>query len=170
MTTTHADKFVALTGLLTREAELLGTLIFKLTEAELLVNAEQTRFLGLIVDEIEAAAGEVGSIEFARGLMVADIAFSLGLDSDDLPLSALTPHAPAHLHQTLDEVRDRLATALEQLDAVAGRGRSAIGRRLESLDTMMDRLDPVDAKRAYDRHGFHATGASPRPSRVDRPL
>lgn len=136
-----ADRFVALVGLINRECALLEHLVFKLRSAELLATAGESRFLTFITDEVDAAGSDLGAIEVARALLVADITQVLGLE-DDATLLELAAHAPAEVAGPLYHARDRLITLMNDLDAAAAVATGAVNERLAEVTTALDRVHP----------------------------
>ncbi len=154
--TTHAnpmlaDRFVALVGLINRECALLEHLIFKLRSAELLANAGESRFLTFITDEVDAAGSDLGAIEVARALLVADVTQMLRI-SDEATLLELAALAPAEVAGPLYHARDRLIGLMNDLDAAAAVATGAVNDRLNEVTTALERVHP-------DRPQFVGYGA-----------
>lgn len=167
-TAKRTELFNALTGLLSRECDLVDKLVFKLTEAELLATAGEARFMGLMVDEIDAVTEELGSVELARGLLVSDIAHSAGLLSDDVPLSDLIVATPAEAVGPLTALRQRLLASTSGLGAATGRARASVDSRLGELHRVLDRIEPaVRSRGGYDRWGAGTAMGTQSPSRFD---
>ena len=82
----------ALARLLTRERVLVELLVFKLVELKGLLLAGETRFLGWASEEVDRATEAVRMAELERGILVADLAATRGLE--DITLSGLIADAP----------------------------------------------------------------------------
>jgi hypothetical protein len=164
-----ADRFVALVGLINRESALLEHLVFKLRSAELLANAGESRFLTFITDEVDTAGSDLGAIEVARALLVADITQVLHL-ADDATLLELAARAPAEVAGALYHARDRLIGLMNDLDAAAAVATGAVNERLNEVTTALERVHP--ARPQFVGHGAYAgNGVAPyAPSRFDHDL
>jgi hypothetical protein len=164
-----SEQFTALVGLLNQECTLVERLVFKLTEAELLASAGEARFMALMVDEVEAVAGDLGSIELARGILVADLAHELGLESDDTPLAELISYAGSDTAGPLEELKERLQALTAQLEAVTQRGSDVVASQLVDVQATLERVEPTaPGRNAYDRWGAGVAGAV-QPTRFDHP-
>ena len=149
-----SERFVALVGLLNRECTLVERLLFKLTEVEMLATAGESRFMGLMVDEVESVSGELGAVELARGILVADLAHRLGLEADDTPLSELIPYAPQDTAGSLVELRHRLSALAGDLEMVGARGTGAVHSRLGTVRSALDNAESShQARPGHDRAG-----------------
>lgn len=163
-----AERFVALVGLLNREARLLERLVFKLTETELLTAAGESRFMGLILDEVDDVTADLGGIEVARAMLVADLCDALGL-GDDVPLRELIPYAPADSGPLLAELRERLINAANDLAAVAESGSTATREQIDQVAGALATLEPAArAANRYDEFGRRSP-VVPVPTTFDRP-
>ena len=152
-----AERFVALVGLLNREARLLERLVFKLTETELLTAAGESRFMGLILDEVDDVSADLGGIEVARSMLVADLCDALGID-DDVPLQELIAYAPADTSSLLFELRDRLITAADDLATVAASGSGTTKAQIERVADTLTRIGPASSSGSrYNEFGGHST-------------
>ena len=77
------EQFTALVGVLRQEQAALDWLAFKVSEAELLTESQESRFLTMIVDEVDEIADELGTIEVARAMIVAELCDALGRPGED---------------------------------------------------------------------------------------
>ena len=154
-----ADRFVALVGVLNRECELLDHLVFKLHEAELLTAAGETRFLMFMADEIDGVAGDLGAVEVARAVLVADLTDALDLD-DDASLLELADHADANTAGPLLDARSRLLNLMEELDEASGGATEVVGDRLDEVTAALSRVEQgLAGASAYDGFGSGASTA-----------
>ena len=74
------ERYIALVGVLNRELVILERLIFKLTQAEMLTRAGESRFLANAFDEIDTVRDDLGALEVARSMLVGDVTAALGAD------------------------------------------------------------------------------------------
>lgn len=150
---TAAERFVALVGVLARECSLLEHLLFKLKEAELLTTAGETRFLMFMSDEIDGVAADLGAIEVARSVLVADLTEALGLD-DAASLAELTDHASAQTKGPLKESRERLLALMQELDQATAEASDTVGDRLSEVSGALQRVEfGGDAASSYTALG-----------------
>lgn len=164
-----ADRFVALVGLINREHELLEHLVFKLRGAEMLASVGESRFLSYITDEIDDAASDLGAIEVARALLVAELTQQLSLP-EDATLLELAAHAPEATAQALHAARHRLIALVADLDDSALVAAAAVSGRLEEVGAALDRIEPEQLRAArLHRYGVDET-ADIQPHRFDREL
>lgn len=167
-TTPHADRFAALVGVINRECVLLQHLVFKLRSAEMLANAGEARFITLISDEVDSAALDLGAIEVARALLVADVTHQLGIP-DDATLLELTEHAPEEIFTPLQQARSRLIDLMEELDDAARAATGAVTDRLDEVHTSLDTMQLSEIGGISDRYGV-ASVAPAAATRFDREL
>lgn len=162
------ERFVALVGLLNREVRLLERLVFKLTETELLTSAGEARFMGLILDEVDDVSTDLGGIEVARAMLVADLANALGVP-EDVSLQELVAYAPADTAPMLNELRERMIAAAQDLEQVAAGGSETSQLQLRRVSGALERLQPgLTGAAAYDEFGTQSV-ESPVPTTFDQP-
>ncbi len=149
------ERYIALVGVLNRELVLLERLIFKLSEAELLTRAEQSRFLAKIFDEVEVVENDLGALEVARSMLVGDVTAALGLANDTLSLSQLIEYAPDLAVEPLEGLLRRLTEAIEEVAELRERGSRVVIERLDSLNKAIERVEPgVFGQEGYNESGF----------------
>jgi hypothetical protein len=149
------ERYVALVGLLNRELVLLGRLVFKLSEAEFLSRAEESRFLANVFDEVEAVEGDLGTLEVARSMLVGDVSAALGLANDTLSLSQLIECAPDLAVEPLEGLLQRLTEAMEEVREVRERGSRVIIERLDELNKTIDQVESgVSGQDGYNQRAF----------------
>lgn len=149
------ERYIALVGVLNRELVLLERLVFKLSEAELLTRAEETRFLGAVFDEVEAVEADLGALEVARSMLVGDVTAALGLADDTLSLTRLIEYAPDLAVEPLEGLLRRLTEAIEEVRELRERGSRVVIERLDQLNRAIERVEPgVFGQDEYTQHGF----------------
>jgi hypothetical protein len=163
-----AERFVALVGLLNREARLLERLVFKLTETELLTAAGESRFMGLILDEVDDVTADLGGIEVARAMLVGDLCDALGL-GDEVPLKELIPYAPGDTATLLAELRERLINAANDLAVVAESGSTTTREQIDQVAGTLATIEPgAQPSSHYDEFG-RRSAVVPVPTTFDQP-
>lgn len=149
------ERYIALVGVLNRELVLLERLIFKLSEAEMLTRADESRFLAKIFDEVEAVETDLGALEVARSMLVGDVTAALGLANDTLTLSQLIEYAPDLAVEPLEGLLRRLGEAMGEVAELRERGSRVVIERLDQLNKAIDRVEPgVFGQEAYNEHGY----------------
>lgn len=164
-----ATRFPALVGLLSKERQHLERLVFKQTELLLLVEAEQHRFLARSSDEVGDMERDLGTIEAARAMLVADIAALLGVPDEKLTLSALIREAPAPEASALTTLRDELLDLAEECKGLGERGVKAAATRLQRISAAVKQLESgaLASATGYDRWGAGESAGSTAPTRID---
>ncbi len=141
--TALADRLVDLIGVINQECVVLEHLVFKLHEAELLGAAGNMRFMGMMTDEIDAAASELGSTEITRALLAADLTHKLGIDSD-ATLAEIAGVTPGETSSTLLEARERLVVLTRAVERFAKDAEAVVSERLEHVAaTVAEMEDPA---------------------------
>ena len=115
-----------------QERRVLERLVFRLSEAQMLINAGQDRYLAPAADDVTAIESQLGEVEMLRAILITGLAERWGVDADQLTLRAIMRDAsPEHrelLERELDQLRELTrevsdlkhgitATSLEQLEA-----------------------------------------------------
>jgi hypothetical protein len=149
------ERYIALVGVLNRELVLLERLVFKLSEAELLIRAEESRFLVQIFDEVDAVDANLGALEVARSMLVGDVTAALGLANDTLTLSQLIEYSPDLAVEPLEGLMRRLTDAMNEAADLRERGSRAVIERLDRLTEAVERVEPgVFSQDGYNNQGF----------------
>jgi hypothetical protein len=163
------ERYIALVGVLNRELAMLERLAFKLTEAELLVRAEETRFLTQIFDEVDDVSGDLGALEVARSMLVGDVTAALGLGNDTLTLRQLVEYAPDLAIEPLQGLLRRLSEAVGEITDIRERGSRVVIERLDRLTDAVERADlgVLGRDDGYDHRGFMTPVAGFEASRFD---
>jgi hypothetical protein len=149
------ERYIALVGVLNRELVILDRLIFKLTQAEMLARADESRFLPKIFDEIDSTRDDLGALEVARSMLVGDVTAALGLANDTLTLSQLIEYAPDLAVEPLEGLERRLTAAMDEIKQLQELGSRIVLERLDSITRILDRVEPTAFGHAgYDSAGF----------------
>lgn len=155
------ERYIALVGVLNRELVVLERLIFKLTQAEMLARADESRFLSTIFDEIDSTRDDLGALEVARSMLVGDVTAALGLANDTLTLSQLIEYAPDLAVEPLEGLKGRLTEAMEEIKQLQELGSRIVLERLDSITLVLDKVEPTAFGHAgYDAGGFSITPAA----------
>ncbi|MDX2343821.1 MAG: hypothetical protein QNL12_08865 [Acidimicrobiia bacterium] len=160
------ERYIALVGVLNRELILLDRLVFKLSEAEMLTRAEESRFLGKIFDEVDGVREDLGALEVARSMLVGDITAALGLANDTLTLSQLIAYAPDLAVDPLEGLMRRLVDATEEIHTLREQGSRAVIEKLDQIDRAMDRVQPA----VFDQDGCNSNDFMTTPAMSGSPF
>ena len=149
------ERYIALVGVLNRELVILERMIFKLTQAEMLARADESRFLANIFDEIDAVQDDLGALEVARSMLVGDVTAALGLANDTLTLTQLVAYAPDLAVEPLEGLQRRMNEAMSEIAELRELGSRAVMERLDQITRAMERVEPgVFGQSGYDSTGF----------------
>lgn len=152
------ERYIALVGVLNRELVILERMIFKLTQAEMLVRADESRFLAHIFDEIDSVRDDLGALEVARSMLVGDVTAALGLANDTLTLSQLIAYAPDLAVEPLEGLMRRMVEAMTEINELRELGSRVVIERLDQITRALDRVEPgVFGQSGYDSSGFMTT-------------
>lgn len=154
------ERYIALVGVLNRELAILEKLIFKLTQAEMLARADESRFLPKIFDEIDAVRDDLGALEVARSMLVGDVTAALGLANDTLSLSQLIEYAPDLAVEPLEGLQRRLGEAMSEIKDLQEMGSRVVVERIDKITRAIDRVEPS----AFGHYGYDATGVTTTPA------
>lgn len=131
MTSSPATQQVAaLAGVLTAELEALEKVHYRVAQAAGLAAAGRHRFLAAAADDVLDAVDELASLELARGMLVADLAASWSLPTDQPTLRELVAAAPESWQPVLAGLDARARELVEAIDAAAARGEASLRRGL----------------------------------------
>ena len=106
MVTSAANTHMAqLADTLWYERRLLEYLLFKLVSANLVLIADDRRFVGPAIAEVDAVMAEIRKAEGLRGEVVAAVAREWSVPASEVGLAFLVENAPASLRATFEDHR-----------------------------------------------------------------
>ncbi len=147
----------ALSGNLTREQELLETLLFKLEVEQLLLSNGRVERLHLATREIEHVLRRIQEAELGRTIEVDEVAAALGL-APSASLREIAEAAPAPWDAILTEQRVALIRLTTDIQDVTRSNRDLLtSSRRATQETLMSLRDDV---RTYDHDGAMVAGAA----------
>jgi hypothetical protein len=153
------ERYIALVGVLNRELSILERLTFKLTQAEMLARADESRFLPKIFDEIDAIRDDLGALEVARSMLVGDVTAALGLANDSLTLTQLIAYAPDLAVEPLEGLKRRMVAAMNEIKELQELGSRVVVERIDKITRAIDRVEPT----GFGRSGYDAIGLTTPP-------
>ncbi len=120
--------------LLHRQTVAVETLEGRLRALELVVAADERRFVALALDELERASEQLSALELARSLALTSAGMSPDVNARDL-LRAIEDEGDRTL---LAGVIDRLRVATSRLEAAQQRARIVVGSSATELRSRID--------------------------------
>ena len=137
-----------------RIQELLELLTYRLEVQHVLIETGRTRWMGRSTREIEVVIGEMREAELMRSVDAGPVCELLGLP-EDTPLSEIASAAPPPWDDVLDEHRDALTKATQELSRLS---RSNSAMREASYRAVQETLDRFNHT-SQDSTTYTATGA-----------
>jgi hypothetical protein len=147
------------------ERRLLEYLLFKLVSANLVLIADDRRFVGPAVAEVDAVMEEIRKAEQQRSEVVAAVAAELGVPPSEVGLPFLVEHAPENLRATFEDHRVVFHNLVGEIEVLTKENRrlATVG-----LDGIQGTLGFAGGD-IYDAAG-RATRTPDQPVRVNRVL
>ena len=163
VTSLPATRFSELADTLWYERRLLEFLLFKLVTANLVLIANDHRFVGPAIAEVERVMTEVRKAEHRRAAALDAVAEEWGQPASQLSLEYLATAAPADLRPAFADHRLGFLELVGEIEDLTREN-----RRLAtvSLDGIRGTLGLVDGL-TYDRAG-RSSAAPGRPTTIDR--
>jgi len=159
------DRMSALLGLLAEERRLLERLIQKLVACNLVIESGDHRWIPPASDEVIDVEHDLGSLETARAMLVADICDLLGF-ANDLTLTQLGRIAPDELRDPLEQRRIEMGGQMEEVARLRARGARSVEARLAEISTGMEGLHHSADGAGYSRTSGYDSSSVP-PLRFD---
>lgn len=162
---THLE---ALVETLWEERHLMELLLYKLVCTKLLLAADEERYTGYAVSEVESVLAELRSAEQRRDDVVQAVAVASGLSIDEMRLSTLVEWSPEPWSGVFDDHRRSFLDLTTEIEATANENRRLAAGGLNRVQqTMLALTGGDDAISTYDPHGQRQTPAA-RPSLLDK--
>ena len=143
-------------NILEREGEVLETLLFKLVETRLILEADEYRFLARATREVERARTRAREVGLLRAATVANI-------RPGATLRSLASTAPSPWPGILRDHHQVLCGLLSEIEVVAHQNAVAARAGIEAVT--LDRT-PVNAGGGFDHGSGHGDGGGQRPVRT----
>lgn len=127
--------------LLQRQADAVAALERRLRALELVVAADEPRFVALALDEVETASEHVAGLELTRTLALTAAGLSPDVTGSQLVTRVDSATDAARLADAIDALRmatDRLADARDRTRTVVGRGAHDVRTRVEAFAVFAD--------------------------------
>lgn len=162
---TDNAQMTRLADTLWHERRLLEYLLFKLVSANLVLVANDRRFVGPAIAEVDRVMGEIRKAEQQRTNTVAAIADDWNLSAADVGLDFLVEHSTDALQATFEDHRDVFRELVAEIEVLTNENRklATVG-----LDRIRGTLGLAGGD-IYNVHG-RTTPLPDVPTRVDRVL
>ena len=160
----------ALEQMLGLERQLLETLQFKLTQAKLVLTANESRFVAPALREVQAAMEDIRTAEDERMKATAAIAADWGVHSKSLTRAYLADHAPEPYGARFRDHRYAFMDLTSEIERLSADNQRLATANLDVIKGTLDLLyDVTEQSDTYDAKG-HRSDAARGPLRLDRSL
>lgn len=126
--------------LLDRQVEAVTALEARIRALELVVAADERRFVALALDEFEHASEQLGGLELARSLALSSAGIDPDLSATDLLARIPDEGDRAMLGGVVERLRaahERLAEARDRAEQVVGRGAGQLRARIDAASVLV---------------------------------
>jgi hypothetical protein len=133
--------------ILHEEHRVLERLAYRLSEADLLIEARQDRHLASASGDLSSVERQLGEMEMLRAIVVAGIAQTWGVPEHELALCDIIERAPPGLAKLLENERERLRALAAGIEALKHSISETSKEQLEVTQRAVDGLAeyPPDA-------------------------
>ena len=142
------------------ERHVVEMLLFKLVTARLLLAADERRFVGHALGEVERVVDALREAELLRAMAVESYAEQRGLAADDVSLGWLARNAPAPWQEVFADHRKAFLALAAEIDETTSDNRQLAHAGLNRIqDTIGVLTGPQATPESYDRRGRAARSA-----------
>lgn len=157
----------ALETTLAAERQLLESLLFKLTQAKLVLGSGEARFVGPAIEEVAGVMESIRQAEQHRAEAVANLAAEWGVPAASLTLAYLADHGPEDRRERLSALRYEFMDLTEQIEKITKENERLASGNLSVIQGTLSALHQVtELGSAYDAKG--QLPSSIQPVRFDR--
>lgn len=151
------------------ERQLLESLLFKLTQAKLILASSEARFVGPALDEVTTVMEVIREAESKRSAAVAKVASELGVPIAAVTLAYLAENAPDPIKERFSALRYEFMDLTEEIERLTKENERLATGNLELIQGTLNALHQVtDEGSAYDAKGRRSTQTGP--VRFDRSI
>ena len=165
VTSTANTQMARLADTLWYERRLLEYLLFKLVSANLVLIADDRRFVGPAIAEVDAVMAEIRKAEGQRSEVVATVASEAGVHSSEVGLAFLAENAPEELRPTFEDHRKVFMQLVGEIEILTRENRRLATVALDGIQGTLG----FAGGDIYDADG-RATRTPDHPVRVNRVL
>lgn len=146
------------------DRHLVELLLFKLVEAQLLLAADETRFIPSALSEVEEVIDRIRDAEDDRSATVAELAAEWEVAGPSLSLNEIVRRAPEPHASMLDEHRSAFSRLADEIEQVTRENRRLATDATGRVKALLEGF--VGAAATYDAAGRTADGFQ-RPMSLD---
>ena len=168
MNQAHRDHLATLAQTLGAERELLEFLLYRLTQARLVLAADETRFVPQAMREVEAVVERIRFSEAQRTLVLRRLAGAVGSSETDFTLHHLIETSPEPYRTMFEQHRDHFHRLAGEIEQVTLENRRLASLAMQDLAQTLGALIGGAPSPTYDATGGVVGGyAGGRPERFD---
>lgn len=168
-TSARTGALEALADTLWAERHVVHYLLFKLVTARLVLAADERRFVGLALDEVERMMDSLREAELRREMALEEVATAWGADPAELTLSSLAERSPEPLRSVFADHRDAFLGLAQEIEETAADNRRLASTALDHVQQSLDSLTGPERGQTYTAQGRPARPTTA-PTRLDRVL
>lgn len=146
------------------ERRLLEFLLFKLVSANLVLTANDRRFVGPAIAEVERVVAEVRRAETDRATVISNIASDWGADPQLLSLDYIAARAPEELRADFADHHAGFMALVGEIEALTRENRRLATVSLEEIRTSFG----LSESGTYDAAGRRRLENTDQPSSINR--
>lgn len=153
-----------------QERHLTELLLYKLVCTKLLLAADEQRYTGVALSEVDSVLTTLRTAEHRRDDVVQALAVSWGISIDELRLDTLIERSPEPWASIFGDHRRSFLDLTAEIEETARENRRLAASGLQRVQqTMLALTGGDDGATTYDPHG-HRAPATARPSLLDKAL
>jgi len=149
------------------ERRLLESLLFKLTQAKLVLSSGDVRFVAPAMDEVSSVMDTIRDAEAKRAAAVGRVASEWGLPAHQLTLAYLSDHGPEDRRERFSAMRYEFMELTEEIERITRENERLATGNLSVIQGTLSALHEVTEVAP----GYDAKGQLPskiKPVRFDR--
>lgn len=158
-----------LADVLWAERHLVEYLLFKLVTANLLLAAEERRFVPKAMDEVERVMQRLSDVESRREAALLPLARRWGVAADELSLAALATRAEEPMATVFGDLHREFLSLTAEIEQTSAENRRMANSALNHMHSALDTLTGPTIASTYTAKGTHDVGVT-NPLRLDRAL
>lgn len=138
--------------ILHQERRVLERLVYRLSEARLLIDARKDRFLAPSTDDVAIIESQLGEVELLRAILITGLAEQWEVDPDQVTLRTIIQGAAPGHRELLERELDQLRSLTQEVEGLKHDISTKTRERLEATQVALSRLasGPADV---YGRDG-----------------
>jgi hypothetical protein len=151
------------------ERHVVEYLLFKLVTAKLVLAADERRFVGLALDEVERVVRALRDAELRRASALATLAVGWGMPVAELSLAELAARAPRSWRSVFRDHQEGFRKLAEEIEETSAANRRLASAGLAHVRATLGALTGPEVPQTYTATGRPDTSPTV-PLRLDRVL